>query len=197
MHFSLSDCILDLVQNSIEAQAKLVQLLLEQTDDSLIVRIVDDGCGMTDLELKKATDPFYTNGKKHIHRKVGLGLPFLIQTVSMTEGSFNIRSEIDKGTRIDIEFNLKSIDTPPIGDLVVLIYQVMSYHGPFNLIVNRSYKRDKRYYSYSVNRNELQEILGDLNSVSSLSLLKDFIASQEEELKISWSSTSSNAAIGD
>ena len=187
MHFSLSDCILDLVQNSIEADAKEVQLLLEESDDSLIVRIEDNGCGMTEVELKKATDPFYSDGKKHVHRKVGLGLPFLIQTVSMTDGSFNIRSEKDKGTRVDIEFNLKSIDTPPVGDFITLIYQVMSFNGSFNLIVNRSYTKDQRSDSYTVNRNELQEILGDLNSVSSLSLLKDFITSQEEELITSWS----------
>ncbi len=190
MHFSLSDCILDLVQNSLEADADEVQLLLEETDDSLIVRIEDDGCGMTEVELKKATDPFYSDGKKHVHRKVGLGLPFLIQTVSTTDGSFNIRSEKGKGTRVDINFNLKSIDTPPVGDLISLIYQVMSFHGSFNLIVNRSYTKDDRSESYTVNRNELQEILGELNSVSSLSLLKDFITSQEEELKTSWSSTS-------
>jgi len=187
MHFSLSDCILDLVQNSIEAGAETVQLLLKETEDSLLVQIDDDGCGMTEVELKKATDPFYSDGKKHIHRKVGLGLPFLIQTVSMTDGSFDIRSEKNKGTRVDIEFNLKSIDTPPVGDLISLIYQVMSFDGSFNLIAERSYTNDSGSDSYTVNRKEMQEILGDLNSVSSLSLLKDFITSQEEELITGWS----------
>ena len=36
---------------------------------------------MTDEELKKAVDPFYTDGLKHKKRKVGLGLPFMIQAV--------------------------------------------------------------------------------------------------------------------
>jgi histidine kinase/DNA gyrase B/HSP90-like ATPase len=190
MHFSLSDCILDLVQNSIEADAGTVQLLLKQSEDTFKVSIDDDGCGMTEEELKKATDPFYTDGKKHIHRKVGLGLPFLIQTVSMTEGSFTIRSEKEKGTSIEIEFNLKNIDTPPVGDLISLLYQVMCFDGSFNLIAERSYTDKKGSDSYTVNRKEMQEILGDLNSVSSLSLLKDFITSQEEELITGWSSTS-------
>lgn len=189
MHFSLSDCILDLVQNSIEADAGMVQLNLRQSVDSFVVMLEDDGCGMTEEELKKATDPFYTDGKKHIHRKVGLGLPFLIQTVSMTEGSFDMRSEKNKGTRVDIKFNLKSIDTPPIGDLTSLLYQIMCFDGSFNLIAERSITDERGCDSYTVNRNELQDILGDLGNVSSMSLLKDFIASQEEELKTDWSST--------
>ena len=197
MHFSLSDCVLDLVQNSIEAEAEHIQLFLKESEKSFIVKIVDDGCGMTDEELKMATDPFYTDGKKHIHRKVGLGLPFLIQTLSMTDGRFDIRSEKGKGTTIDIEFNLESIDTPPIGDIISLIYQVMSFDGSYGFITERSYSDAKGSDTYTVNRKEMQEILGDLNSVSSLSLLRDFITSQEEELKTSWSSTNSNATIGD
>ena len=190
MHFSLCDCILDLVQNSVEAEAQEIRLILKQSEESFIVCIDDDGRGMTEQELKAATDPFYTDGKKHIHRKVGLGLPFLIQTVSMTEGRFDIQSEKEKGTSINIEFNFKNIDTPPLGDVISLLYQVMCFDGSFNLIVERSYIDGRGTDSYKVDRKEMQEILGDLSRVSSLSLLKDYIISQEEELKTSWSSTS-------
>jgi len=187
MHFSLSDCVLDLVQNSIEADAGKVLLSLNQTTESFKVGIKDDGCGMSEAELKMATDPFYTDGKKHIHRKVGLGLPFLIQTLSMTDGNFDISSEKGKGTSIDIEFNLKNIDTPPVGDIISLLYQVMCFEGSYGMSAERSYADDKGSDSYTVNRKEMQDILGDLNSVSSLSLLRDFITSQEEELKTDWS----------
>jgi hypothetical protein len=190
MHFSLCDCVLDLVQNSIEAEAKLVTLKLNQTKDSLSVHITDDGCGMTDEELKRATDPFYSDGKKHVHRRVGLGIPFLLQTISMTDGKFDITSEKGKGTSIDIEFNLNSIDTPPVGDIISLLYQVMCFDGSYSFVAERSFADDKGSDSYYVDRKELQDILGDLNSVSSLSLLRDYISSQEEELKTIWSLTS-------
>ena len=183
MHFSLSDCVLDLGQNSIEAEAGMVLLSLNQTEKAFKVSIKDDGCGMTETELMMATDPFYTDGKKHIHRKVGLGLPFLIQTVSMTDGKFDITSEKGKGTSIDIEFNLKNIDTPPVGDVISLLYQAMCFEGSYSLNGERSYSDDKGFDSYTVNRKEMQDILGDLNSISSLNLLRDFINSQEEELK--------------
>ena len=184
MHFSLSDCVLDLVQNSIEAESEVINLKLKQSNESLIVEIHDDGKGMTVDELKMATDPFYSDGKKHIHRKVGLGLPFLVQTVSMTEGRFDISSEKGKGTSIEIQFNLKSIDTQPVGDMISLLCQVMSFDGTYSLIAERSFTDDMKSESYTVNRNELHEVLGDLNSVSSLSLLRDYITSQEEELNI-------------
>ncbi len=106
MHFSLSDCVLDLVQNSIEAEASQINLCIDQNDRLFSVHIGDNGCGMTEEELKMATDPFYTDGKKHVHRKVGLGLPFLVQTISMTDGTFDIKSEKGVGTSIDNKFNL-------------------------------------------------------------------------------------------
>ncbi len=183
MHFSLSDCILDLVQNSIEAEALHIDLKVIQCPETLFIRIKDNGCGMDSEEIKIITDPFYTNGKKHIHRKVGLGIPFLIQTLSMTDGKFDIDSEKGEGTKIDIEFNLKNIDTPPVGDLVSLFYQVMSFDGTYNLNVERSFNSGKGSDSYMVNRAEMRDILGDLNSVSSLNLLRDFITSQEEYVK--------------
>jgi Histidine kinase-, DNA gyrase B-, and HSP90-like ATPase len=183
MFFSISDCILDLIQNSIEAEASEIDLILNQSVKNFTVSIKDNGCGMTSEELIMATDPFYTNGKKHIHRKVGLGIPFLMQTLSMTEGKSDINSIKDKGTTIDIEFNLSNIDTPPIGNLISLMYQVMCFDGCYSLNIERLLTGNRKTSSYSVKRHEMQNILGELNSVLSLSLLKDFITSQEEELK--------------
>lgn len=34
---------------------------------------------MDEETLKKVKDPFFTDGEKHKERKVGLGIPFLIQ----------------------------------------------------------------------------------------------------------------------
>ena len=43
----LSLNILDIVQNSISAQATLVKILLAETEDTLRITIEDDGKGMT------------------------------------------------------------------------------------------------------------------------------------------------------
>ena len=183
MYFSLNDCILDLVQNSIEAEATQIDLFLNQSVERFIVKINDNGYGMNNEELKMAADPFYTNGMKHKHRKVGLGIPFLLQTVSMTDGKINIQSDKGKGTSIDIEFNLTNIDTPPVGNLISMIYQVMCFDGNYNLKVQRMLSNKRKDNSYTIERKEIKDILGNLHSITSISLLRDFITSQENELE--------------
>jgi len=182
MHYTLCDCVLDLIQNSVEAGSSLVLLDLAQSSDSLDVSIRDNGCGMTEEELKRATDPFYTDGIKHKHRKVGLGIPFLVQTVSMTDGSFDIRSEKGTGTEIDIRFNLDNIDTPPVGNVISLLYQVLCFQGSYDLTADRSLRTGSEELSYQVNRKEMLDVLGDLETAASLGLLRDYITSQEEDL---------------
>ena len=72
MHDSIGDMIVDCLQNSVEADASRIVLTVDETPDFLDVCIEDNGKGMSDEELKRATDPFYTDGVKHKHRKVGL-----------------------------------------------------------------------------------------------------------------------------
>jgi len=80
----------DITQNGCESGAAMVEL--EITEDALkkefrfLVR--DNGKGMTKEELARAVDPFVTDGVKHPHRKVGLGLPFLIQTAEQSGGGW-------------------------------------------------------------------------------------------------------------
>lgn len=182
MHFTLTDFLLDTVQNSLEAGAQLVEFTLVQNEDSLVIHLRDNGRGMTKEELARATDPFYTDGTKHKARKVGLGIPFLIQTVEMTEGLYDIKSEKGKGTEVDIRFNLNHWDTPPVGDLVTLFYQLLAYPGGFEMVINRSYSKRKQEKCYCISRHEMIEILGDLEDAGALTLLRQFIRSQEDDL---------------
>lgn len=183
MHYSLSDMILDLVQNSIEADAQRIHLDLFREANELTVRLSDNGCGMTEGQLERSKDPFHSDGIKHQHRKVGLGIPFLIQTVEQADGSFEIHSEKDKGTSLNIRFNLGNIDTPPEGDLSGLFLQALCFEGDYELIINRKITSEEgRVTEYSLQRSELQEILGNFNESGAMILLRDYLKSQEEEL---------------
>ena len=66
--------VLDIVENSLAAGAKLVKVALtvRLCDDFLSICIEDDGCGMDETTLAKACDPFTTS---RTTRNVGLGLP--------------------------------------------------------------------------------------------------------------------------
>ena len=69
----LSLHILDIVQNSIKAGAKNIEILInESTADNLMtIEINDNGCGMSEEFLKKVKDPFVTT---RTTRKMGMGI---------------------------------------------------------------------------------------------------------------------------
>ena len=58
----LSLHILDIVENSIRANARLIEIDIDEikTDDRLTIRIRDDGDGMDPDTLERVMDPFFT-----------------------------------------------------------------------------------------------------------------------------------------
>ncbi len=177
MHYTLCDSILDLFQNSVEANSATIKMDFIQSLESLKVTIKDDGKGMDESTLAKARDPFFTDGIKHKNRKVGLGIPFLIQTTEMTDGFFNLKSIPGEGTELNITFNLSHWDTPPIGNIVELLISAMAFDGDYDFIFNR--EDLPRKLTYSVARGELIDVLGDLTQATNMILLKEYIESQE------------------
>lgn len=178
MHYSVSDFVLDLVQNSVEAGARTIRLEFDEREDGVHVKIADDGCGMDEAAKARALDPFRSGGAKHPGRKVGLGLPFLKQAVTLAGGSFDLVSEKGKGTTVSFFFPAANVDSPPAGDVVSLFMTVLGMAGQAEMILSRRRARDG--LSYEVRKSELVEAVGDLSSASSLSLVRQFLASQEE-----------------
>ncbi len=180
MHYTLCDLIADLTQNATEANSKKIELNFFETEKNLNVVIRDNGKGMNAETLKRVKDPFYTDGIKHPNRKVGLGIPFLMQTAMSTNGDWDIVSEEGLGTTVSMNFDLTNIDTPPIGTVQGLFRQVLILPGDFELIINRK-KQNKTYnLDYTLVKTELVEALGGMETVTDLALLGDFIQSQEE-----------------
>ena len=182
MHAAVCDFILDCIQNSIEAEANDIKVLFSESTD-ISVEIRDNGTGMTESEMERAVDPFYTDGRKHRERKVGLGLPFLIQALEQVGGSFNLDSEKGRGTAISFSFNAAHVDTPPVGDISGMILQAFMFDGSYELSVRRMLEVDSLNRTYEVKRSEIIEILGDLNDADSLILAKQYLASQEKDLR--------------
>ena len=182
MHRYISDFILDITQNSFEANSSLVKLILIEEERYLKVIIEDNGKGMSKDVLNKVLDPYYTDGIKHKERKVGLGLPFLVQSVNESGGSFLIDSTLNIGTKVNCSFDLCNIDTPPIGDISSTFLTLFSDPKANELVIRREINTSKgnEYYEYS--KSDLLDILGDFTDISSLSLLRDFLKNQEEDL---------------
>lgn len=178
MHYAIADFVLDIVQNSFEAGSRTVLLEMDETEAAWSIRIQDDGCGMNAEQKARALDPFYTDGHKHVHRKVGLGLPFLVQAVEQTGGSFSLESEPGVGTEVRFSLPKSSVDCPPSGDIPGLFKIALCYPGGHELRIVRKSPQDRE--GYELSRQELAQALGDLERVSSLDLLGDFLQSQEE-----------------
>ncbi|MBQ3079069.1 MAG: ATP-binding protein [Clostridia bacterium] len=112
----LSLYILDLTQNSVTAGAKNIRITVEfdPESDNLTIIIEDDGCGMDEALLERVTSPFTTTRKT---RKVGLGIPMIKQLCEMCEGTFQIESTVNVGTKLKLLFRSSHVDLPPMGDL--------------------------------------------------------------------------------
>lgn len=108
--------ILDIVQNSITANASLVNIdiIANTKKNELAVTITDNGKGIDKDFLKEITNPFTTT---RTTRKVGLGLPLFKQAAIITGGSFDINSQQGKGTVVKAVFIISSIDRMPLGNL--------------------------------------------------------------------------------
>ena len=109
--------ILDIMENSTRAEAKniSIEIVEDSAKNELSITIIDDGKGMTEEELKRALDPFYTTKKER--SKVGLGLPLLKETAEQAGGCLVVTSAPRKGTEVRARMVLDHIDRPPLGDI--------------------------------------------------------------------------------
>jgi hypothetical protein len=182
MHFTLADLVTDITQNSCEANADLVELEISEGGGEFRFLIRDNGKGMSKEELEYALDPFTTDGVKHPHRKVGLGLPFLIQTATMSGGGWDVKSEKGKGTTTTAWFDTGNVDTPPTGDLPGMFRTILMFDGPEEISIRRRLKlKNGTEREYEVRKSELADALGDLEDAGSLVLLGKYLLSLEED----------------
>ncbi|MDR2078655.1 MAG: ATP-binding protein [Treponema sp.] len=186
MHFTLSDLVTDITQNAAESEAALVELEVRESDKGpggypeFRFTVKDNGKGMDPGELKRAIDPFVTDGKKHPNRKVGLGIPFLIQTADQSGGGWDLRSEKNAGTTVSAWFDTGNVDTPPVGDIPGMFRTILLFSGPGEICIRRI-KEGTVKRNYEVHKSELMEALGNLEDAESQILLARYLASMEED----------------
>ena len=174
----LSLNILDIAQNSIVANATLIEIGVEvDENDFLAITIRDNGKGMDEESVKNVINPFFTS---RTTRKVGLGVPFFKQAAEDTGGSFHIESQVGVGTTIKAVFDTTNIDYTPLGevwDTVALLIQM-------NETIDFVYTVKKDGEEFVCDTRQLREImegmpLSDLNVVM---WIKEFIRENQNEI---------------
>ncbi len=173
----LSLNILDIAQNSIAANAKNVCIEVELLNENLIITILDDGKGMDKETLINVQNPFFTGRKT---RKVGLGIPFFKQAADMTGGSFNIESEVGKGTRVTATFNMNDIDFMPLGD----IWDTIGALVQLNQDIDFTYKVLHNNEEFIFNTKSIKEFLeiDNLSNFEIIEWIKEYIKENQFEI---------------
>ena len=111
----LSLHILDIAENSVSAGAKRISVAIDEDEprDILVIRIADNGRGMTAATLRRARDPFFSSKGK----ATGLGLPLLAQAAEHCGGGLRIVTARRKGTTVTARFRLGHVDRPPLTNM--------------------------------------------------------------------------------
>ncbi len=154
----LSLNVMDVAQNSVRAEADLVRITVEESDkeDRLTISIADNGCGMTEDQVRQVMDPFFTT---RTTRKVGLGVPLFKLSAEQTGGSFDIQSKVGEGTTTTASYVKSHVDMTPLGDINSTVKILIQCNPQIDFIFTHS--TDKG--SFTLDTRELREVLGDVS----------------------------------
>lgn len=175
----LSLHILDLVQNSIRAEASKIDIsVLENTErDIFTVTIEDNGCGMNQETLAKAKDPFFTS---RTTRDVGLGLSFMQMMAAQCNGKFSVNSEEGKGTKVEITLQRSHIDRLPLGNMAETMMTLVGANENLDFTFNHRVNDQNLDFSTA----QMREVLGDDVPLSNFEVLQFISSTIEEETKL-------------
>ncbi len=154
----LSLNILDIAENSVKAGAPLTEIsvLVNSDDDLLEIIIKDNGCGMTEEQVQRVVDPFYTT---RTTRKVGLGVPFFKESAEAAGGEFSLNSTVGVGTTVRASYKLSHIDRMPMGDLTSTMHTLITMHEDIDFLF--TYKVNEN--DFELDTRDLRDILGDIS----------------------------------
>ena len=175
----LSLNVLDVAENSVRADASLVEITVEEDTAAgwLTIVIRDNGRGMTPEQVQTVIDPFYTT---RTTRKVGLGVPFFRMAAQLSGGDLTIQSRVGEGTAVTATFGLTSIDRMPLGDINGTNATLVQCNPGIDWLYTR--RKDGR--EMVMDTRQFREVLEDmpLDSPEVLGFLRDYLAENTAEL---------------
>ena len=108
---SLQIAILNLVTNAVEAMEEgkgILTLMTGRTEHDILVRIVDNGSGISEENMRKVFEPYFTNKKTGM----GIGLATTLTIVQSHRGRIDVQSEEGVGTVFTISFPANYLEDP-------------------------------------------------------------------------------------
>ena len=153
----LSLHILDICQNSIKANATLIKVIINEdiAQNTFEIVIEDNGCGMNEKTLSEVADPFFTT---RTTRKVGLGVSLFKMAAEMTNGSFEIKSKENEGTRVYAVFEHNHIDRAPLGNIADTISILVLNEANIDIYYEHKYN----VQNYIFDTREVKKVLDEI-----------------------------------
>ena len=153
----LSLHILDICQNSIKANATLIQIrVTEDLSSNLFqIQIEDNGKGMNQTTLSQVSDPFYTT---RTTRKVGLGISLFKMAAEMAGGDLIITSKEGQGTCVTATFEHNHIDRAPLGNIEDTLMILILNEANIDIRYEHNYNNQQ----YVFDTRDIKEVLGDI-----------------------------------
>ena len=99
---------LNLLANACKYSPDLIEItiILKNTTNGILVRILDKGIGMAHGEKKKIFDKYYRipSGNQHDTKGFGIGLYYVKEVLKAHQASIEVESEPGKGSNFSILF---------------------------------------------------------------------------------------------
>jgi hypothetical protein len=161
----------------------MVELEVTEIGDEFRFSVKDNGKGMSTDEANRAVDLFGNAGNAE-KGKLGMGIPFLIQTVDEHAGGWNLHTEKGEGTTFTVWFDMGNIETPPSGDIAAMFLASLLSLGPQEMIIRRLRKTGSGDVRYEIRKTEIIEAVGGLDDAGSVMLLSTYLRSLENNQPI-------------
>ncbi|WP_342429985.1 EAL domain-containing protein [Neobacillus sp. FSL H8-0543] len=97
---------INIIKNSIEAIPKngFVELQGSIEGKNVLIKIIDNGIGVSEERVQKLGEPFYSNKEKG----TGLGLMICFRIVREHNGSIKVKSKENEGTTVEVRLPIKT-----------------------------------------------------------------------------------------
>ena len=92
---------IQLIRNALQASSHRSPIAIKVSSDAqfIMVKIIDQGKGMTNEILRRAGEPFFTT---RLNDGMGLGLFIAKSLIERLNGSFMLSSEVNHGTQVTV-----------------------------------------------------------------------------------------------
>ncbi|MGB7621023.1 MAG: ATP-binding protein [Terriglobia bacterium] len=97
---AIRSAVVNLMVNAVQAMSDggTLKVTTAKSNNQLVLRISDTGCGMSENQVKNVFEPFYTTKNKGL----GLGMPYAKKVIEEHGGTIQLKSRQGEGTQTEI-----------------------------------------------------------------------------------------------